>query len=336
MKRILLYCCLALPTLAAAQESWQSIFDGKSLAGWDGDPKFWSVEDGALTGTTTKDNTTEGNTFALWTGGEPGDFELKLKYKIVGGNSGIQYRSFKLEKGKDRWRVGGYQADIDSGDTYSGILYGEQFRSILANRGLITTLGEDGKPTTVGTLGDSKAIQARIKKDDWNEYHVIAKGYQFKHFINGVQTAECTDNDTDVRRENGLLGLQLHAGPPMKVMFKDIQMKNLSEAKGAAVGAVGGAVIGNATTKKKAPEPASEANDFTIQVTPNGGYVLRSQALTSDALKEALEGLAQLNSNATVRVQVAKGGSKELAKEARAAAKSAGVQIKQRKKKAQN
>lgn len=335
MKHILLYCCLALPSLAIAQEDWQPIFDGKTLAGWDGDPKFWSVEDGALTGTTTKDNATKGNTFALWTGGEPGDFELKLKYKIVGGNSGIQYRSFKLEKGSDRWRVGGYQADIDSGDTYSGILYGEQFRGILANRGLITTLGEDGKPTTVGTLGDSKAIQARIKKDDWNEYHIIAKGNHFKHFINGVQTAECTDNDTDARRNDGLLGLQLHAGPPMKVMFKDIHMKNLGETKGGAVGAVGGAVIGNATAKKNAPAPASEANDFTVQVTPNGGYILRSQILTGEALKEALEGLAQLNPNATVRVQVGK-GSKELAKEARAAAKSAGVKIKERRKKRQN
>ena len=342
MKRLSILCFLALPSLAMAQDDWQAIFDGKTLSGWDGDPKFWAVEDGALTGTTTKDNPTQGNTFALWTGGEPGDFELKLKYKIVAGNSGIQYRSFKLPKGKDRWRMGGYQADIDSGDTYSGILYGEQFRGILANRGLITTLGEDGKPTTVGTLGDSKAIQARIKKEDWNDYHIVAKGNVFKHFINGVQTSECTDNDTDTRRAKGLLGLQLHAGPPMKVQFKDIMIKQAGSktaakaGKPAAKGKKAKAAKANAQAKPKkkaAPKLASQARDFTIQITPNGGFVLRSQPLNANAMKEALAALGQANPEATIRVQAGKEGSKEHAKTVRAAAKEAGVQIKERKNK---
>ena len=223
----------------AQEGGWETIFDGKTLKGWDGDPKFWSVEDGSLTGTTTKENPTQGNTFAIWTGGEPGDFELKLQYKIVGGNSGIQYRSFRLPNAQDKWRVGGYQADIDSGDRYSGILYGEQFRGILADRGLITTLNEEGKPTTVGTLGDSKAIQAKIKKEDWNDYLVVAKGNHFSHFINGVQTSECTDNDTDTRRASGLLALQLHAGPPMKIQFRNIQIKR-SGGKTAAASGHGG------------------------------------------------------------------------------------------------
>ena len=342
MKRILLLCCFALPSLTIAQDDWQSIFDGKTLSGWDGNPKFWNVEDGALTGTTTKDNPTEGNTFALWTGGEPGDFELKLKYKIVGGNSGIQYRSFNPPKGADRWRLGGYQADIDSADTFSGILYGEQFRGILANRGLITTLGEDGKPTTVGTLGDSKAIQEHIKKEDWNDYHIIAKGNVLKHFINGVQTSECTDNDTDARRATGLLGLQLHAGPPMTVQFKDIMIQQAGSKtvaagdKPAAKGkkAKASKATAQAKPKKKdAPALASEARDFTIQITPNGGFILRSQPLTAEAMKEALAALKQVNPEATIRIQAGKQGSKEHAKAVRTAAKEAGVQVKERKNK---
>ena len=131
----------------AAEKGFKSIFDGKSLKGWNGDPKFWSVQDGAITGKTTKENPTKGNTFIIWDGGKTGDFDLRLDYKIVGGNSGIQYRSFKLKNGADQWRIGGYQGDIDSGPTYSGICYGEQFRGILSLRGKKTTLtvGDDGK-----------------------------------------------------------------------------------------------------------------------------------------------------------------------------------------------
>ncbi len=306
---------LALPALAWAQDGeWVSAFDGKTLEHWDADPKFWSVEDGCLTGTTTKDNPTEGNTFALWTGGETGDFELKLQYKIVGGNSGVQYRSFKLKDGKDQWRVGGYQADIDSGDTYSGILYGEAFRGILANRGLITELNEDGKPVTVGTLGDSKAIQSKVKKEDWNDYHIIAKGNTFQHIINGVHTAECTDNDTDTRRASGLLALQLHAGPPMKVQFRDIKIKHLGP---------------KAAPKKQAAaaQPTNNVNDFVLQVTPSGGYVLRTQPLTESALTEVLRGLAEVNGDAEIRVRGGKARQAET-KAARMAIKDAGLTVK--------
>ncbi len=315
---------LLLPGFALAQdEGWGSIFDGKTLEGWDGDPKFWSVEDGCLTGATTAENPTQGNTFAIWKGGEPGDFELRLEYKIVDGNSGIQYRSFKLPKAKDRWRVGGYQADIDSGDRYSGILYGEQFRGILADRGLITTLDEEGKPTTVGTLGDSDAIQERIKKEEWNDYRVVAKGFHFSHFINGVQTAECTDKDMDARRASGLLALQLHAGPPMKVQFRNIQIKSLGEAAKPA-SPEGGA----AGAQRRGPEPSDEPNPLVVQVLPNGGYVLKTRPLTEAGLKAALQGLAELNSEATIRIQSRK-SERDRVKVVRAAAREAGVRLQQ-------
>jgi len=215
----------------AAEEGFVSIFDGKTLSGWDGDPKFWSVRDGAITGQTTKDNPTKGNTFIIWQKGQPADFELKLQYKIVNGNSGIQYRSFKLKNAADAWRIGGYQGDFEAGDTYSGILYGEQYRGILANRGQKTVIGANHKPKVVGKVGDSKAIQAKIKKEDWNDYRIVAKGFEFAHYINGVKTIECTDDDKEMRRANGLLALQLHAGPAMTVQFRNIRLKNLSGKK---------------------------------------------------------------------------------------------------------
>jgi type 1 glutamine amidotransferase len=213
--------------LMAAEDEpgFQPIFDGKSLSGWDGDPKLWRVEDGAITGQTTKENPTKGNTFLIWQLGQLDDFELKLEYKIVGGNSGVQYRSFGVEK--QPWVVGGYQADIDSGDTYSGILYDERARGILATRGQKTVVGDNHKPKEVGRVGESKELQSRIKKEDWNDYHVIARGYDFQHKINGHVTAEVTDEDKSVRRRGGLLALQLHAGPPMRVQFRNIRLKRL-------------------------------------------------------------------------------------------------------------
>lgn len=231
---------------AADGDGWQAIFDGKTLDGWDGNPDFWRVEDGTITGQTTADKPTKGNTFIVWRKGETADFELKLEYKIVGGNSGIQYRSFEVPN--EKWVIGGYQGDFEAGDTYSGILYGERFRGILCNRGQKTVLKKkDGKfaVEVVGSVGDSKEIQTKIKKEDWNSYRIVAKGFHFQHFINDVATADCTDED-DARREKGVLALQLHAGPPMKVQFRNIKIKHLKPA-------------GNAQLEKSRPVPALQA-----------------------------------------------------------------------------
>ena len=206
----------------------KKLFDGKSLKGWNGDPKFWSVQDGAILGQTTKETPTKGNTFLIWKGGKLSDFDLTLDYKIEAGNSGIQYRSFVKPGKHDGWRIGGYQAGLEAGDKFSGICYGEGFRGILSMRGMKTTLTLDPKgklKKDAKQFGDSVEIGKAVKKGKWNKYRITAKGFQFQHFINGVKTTELIDNDEKTRRKDGLLALQLHAGPPMKVLFKNIVLK---------------------------------------------------------------------------------------------------------------
>jgi len=213
---------------ADAGKGFKSIFDGKTLKGWNGDPKFWSVQDGAITGKTTKENPTKGNTFIIWEG-KTGNFDLRLDYKIIGGNSGIQYRSFKAD-GPDEWRIGGYQADFEAGDTFSGICYGERFRGILSLRGkkTILTVGDDGKlKKEVEDFAKDADIAKAIKKEDWNSYRIVARNFNLTHYINGVKTTQVIDRDRKTRRAEGLLALQLHAGPPMNVQFKNIRIKEL-------------------------------------------------------------------------------------------------------------
>ena len=212
----------------AAEKGFETIFDGKTLKGWNGDPKFWSVKDGAITGKTTKENPTKGNTFIIWEG-KTGNFDLRLDYKIIGGNSGIQHRSFKAD-GPDEWRIGGYQADFEAGDTFSGICYGERFRGILSLRGKKTTLtvGDDGKlKKEVEEFAKDADIAKAIKKEDWNSYRIVARNFNLSHYINDVKTTQVVDHDRKTRRADGLLALQLHAGPPMTVQFKNIRIKEL-------------------------------------------------------------------------------------------------------------
>ncbi len=202
------------------------IFDGKTLSGWKApEMSYWSVEDGAITAQSTQENPVKSNQFLAWQLGELDDFELKLKYRIDGtpaANSGIQIRSRVPPDG----HVAGYQADIDRGGTYTGALYDEQGRGMLAERGEISLIGADGKKSST-SLRDSSELFANIKKDGWNDYHIIARGPHIILKINGKVTAEVIDNDKANQDLSGVLALQLHAGPPMKVQFKDIQLKRL-------------------------------------------------------------------------------------------------------------
>ena len=217
--------------VSGAEAGFVEIFNGKDLTGWEGNPKLWSVQDGAITGQTTAENSTKGNTFLIWTNGTVADFELHCSYKLTPGdskgfaNSGIQYRSKVANPAN--WVVHGYQADMEAGPSYSGILYEEGGRGILAQRGEKVVVPQDGKKQVVGSVGNAAEIGASIKKGDWNDYVIIAQGNHLQQFINGKQTMDLVDEEVAKRAMSGILALQLHAGPPMMAQFKNIRIKKL-------------------------------------------------------------------------------------------------------------
>ncbi|MCI0332267.1 MAG: DUF1080 domain-containing protein [Planctomycetes bacterium] len=228
----LMFALFSLFSAAAvhAAEKSQSLFNGKNLKGWEGDPAVWSVEDGAIIGRTTDDMPIKNNTFLIWNDGKLGDFRLRLEYKIEGGNSGVQYRSKVIEPAQ--WIVGGYQADIDSTPTYSGINYDERGRGILANRGERVRINREGKLETE-SIGDAAELQKSIHSDDWNEYLVEAIGPRMRHTINGKLMSVTVDRDTEKAVKEGVLALQVHAGPPMTVRFRNIRLEKV-DAKAEA------------------------------------------------------------------------------------------------------
>ncbi len=222
---------LALSAVSVQAEEKQ-LFNGKDLTGWEGRKDLWSVQDGAITGKTTAEKPITQNTFLVWSG-EVADFELTFQYRIVAGNSGMQYRStVKSNKDETGPSVGGYQADFEAGQTYSGILYEEQGRGILAGRGEKTKLTADPSDknkmvkTNVGkTEKTTEELQAAIKNEDWNSYRIVAKGNTLQHFINGNMTCEVVDEHAEKAAKSGKLALQLHAGPAMVVQMKDVVLK---------------------------------------------------------------------------------------------------------------
>jgi hypothetical protein len=224
----LLVCCFACVSIAqsADEAGFEPIFDGKTLRGWKApDMSYWSIENGAITARATKQHPVTRNQFLVWQLGELDDFELTLKYRIDGtpaANSGVQFRSRMAPEG----HAIGYQADIDAGGQWAGALYDEHGRGMLAKRGQKTVIEPDGKKTST-SIGDSDTLMANINKDDWNEYHIKALGNTITLSINGKVTAQVVDHDTKNKDRSGVLALQLHAGPPMTVQFKDIHLKRL-------------------------------------------------------------------------------------------------------------
>jgi hypothetical protein len=217
---------------ATPDAGFVSIFDGKTLAGWDGDPKYWRVENGCLVGEITPETIIKRNTFIIWRGGAPGDFELKVEYRISAqGNSGINYRSVQLTDAA--WSMAGYQADIDGPEKnkpplrHTGQNYEERGRTFLARRGEIVRIDPGAKLVLVGSLGDSPALAGFIKNDDWNEYHLIARGNVLTHILNGHVMSVAVDDDVKNRRADGLIGVQVHVGPPMKVEYRNFRLKTL-------------------------------------------------------------------------------------------------------------
>lgn len=202
------------------------IFDGKTMKGWDADPAFWRVQNGIFVGEVAKGQEIKTNTFLIWRGGMPANFELKAQYRISPeGNSGIQYRSEEV-KGT-RYALKGYQADIDGANTYTGQNYEERGRGFLAMRGEKALLKTGQKPLIKGLVGNSDSLKNLIKTNDWNDIHIIANGNHLRHYINGVLMSDATDEDTKACKLKGLLGFQVHVMPFMKVEYRNIYLKML-------------------------------------------------------------------------------------------------------------
>ncbi|WP_336515801.1 DUF1080 domain-containing protein [Pollutibacter soli] len=212
-----------------------SIFNGKNLDGWKGDTVYWRVENGNLVGEITPATLLKTNSFIVWQGGEPGDFELKLEVKISkDGNSGINYRSEIFPDVPNALK--GYQADIDGKISYTGQNYEERGRTTLAYRGEIVTVDSGQIAGNVknnawqlrkvtGSLGSSDSLKALIKYEDWNKVHLIVKGNRLQHYVNDILMSDVTDEDTINRKFKGLLGVQVHVGPPMKVEYRNIEIR---------------------------------------------------------------------------------------------------------------
>jgi hypothetical protein len=217
-------------------EGFTRIFDGKALGDWDGDPRFWKVADSALVGESTVQTPVEQNTFLIWRGGTRQgvlrDFELKLEFRLAGGrdNSGVQVRSSVRPDAPHRWRLTGYQVDLDFNNNYSGQTYGEQAGGFLAPRGEITVVVSGrARPQNVGNLGSATDLRGLQNTNGWNTLHIIFRGNTLINLVNGRATSIVIDDDLAVggapRLAEGLIGLQLHSGPPMRVEFRNIYLK---------------------------------------------------------------------------------------------------------------
>jgi hypothetical protein len=219
---------------------FESIFDGASMKGWEGDPALWRVENGALVGQSTPDNPLKENTFIIWRGGQPKDFELKVQFRLNATNSGIQIRSTHLPPGTQvgegqtvagKWVLKGYQADIDFNNQWTGQIYEERGRGFLAMRGQAVYVPDGARPRVIGNLQQTPdELKAVIKTNDWNQVHLIARGTTIVQILNGAVTSIVVDDDTKNRAMSGLIGLQIHVGEPMKVEFRNIWLKNLPPA----------------------------------------------------------------------------------------------------------
>ena len=209
---------------------FEAIFDGSTLKGWDGDPSFWRAEKGEIIGQSTEQNPLKQNTFLIWRGGEPADFELKVEFRMNSTNSGIQIRSVQVPAGPDvgKWVMKGYQADIDFENRYTGQIYEERGRGFLAMRGQAVYVPGAGRPKVIGNLQQSPdELKAIIKTNDWIHVHIVARGNTIIHILNGAVTSIVIDDDSKNRALGGLLGFQMHVGPPMKVEFRNIWLKKL-------------------------------------------------------------------------------------------------------------
>lgn len=215
--------------LAEDDKGFVSIFDGKTLTGWDGDPKFWRVENGTIIGESTPEKVVAVNTFLIWRAGTVKDFELKAEFRLNGGNSGIQYRSKNMTE-VGPWVVGGYQADMDFANMYPGQLGEERGRrNIMVRRGEMMRIDDTGVFKLLGTIGSPSDIANSFVPNGWNSYHIIAKGNILIHILNGRVSQVTIDEQDSVRAREGIVALQMHTGSPFKVEYRNIRLRTLPQ-----------------------------------------------------------------------------------------------------------
>lgn len=220
-----LIVAFSLTANAADDAGFKPIFNGKNLDGWEGDPKLWSVQDGAITGVTTDAEPLAYNKFIIWRGGAVKNFELRATFRLFGkSNSGIQYRS-KEAPDLGEYVVVGYQADIHPSPANNAMLYDEKGRGILANHGQKMFIGAKGEKMLAGSTGPVQEVNL----EEWNELTIIARGNHIIHKLNGKTTIDLIDHDEKDRELEGILAFQVHRGPAMRAQFKNIRLKTLPE-----------------------------------------------------------------------------------------------------------
>jgi 3-keto-disaccharide hydrolase len=226
---------------------YTEMFDGATLNGWDGNPDVWKVVDGAIVGERPTPSegvpaSRFGQTFLVWQGGEPADFELKLEIKLegAGADSGIQYRSYiaPLNPGRAgapppdpreaKWNLGGYQFDFNFADTYPGQVVDGFGRGIVAFRGQMVRTEAGKNPRLIATLGDRQELGGYFKIDDWNQVDLIAHGDTALQIINGHVMAILIDDDTTKAKPKGLIGLQCAGPPGSKISFRNLRIRMIS------------------------------------------------------------------------------------------------------------
>ena len=220
---------LVLPVESNDETGFVSIFNGENFDDWVGDPVYWSIKDGIMTGTVTPETLLRENSFIIWQGGTPRNFELKMDYRVSDkGNSGINYRSAHIDtKSGNKYAMRGYQLDIDGEGTWTGQNYEERGRQFLALRGEVTLQRANERSQIIARVDSNDNLWNAINKEDWNEAHIIVRENIVIHIINGKVMSVVVDDDAEKRTLEGLIGMQVHVGPPMTIEYRNIRLKEL-------------------------------------------------------------------------------------------------------------
>jgi hypothetical protein len=214
---------VCLGGMAFAEEV--SLFNNKDLTGWDGPPGVWTVENGALVAQSTLEKPCKTDTYLVWKGETPSDYELSADFRLSAqGNSGIQIRSENLP----HWKTSGYQADMTGDGSLVGFVYHHK-RGLIAGRGQRVLVAPDGTKT-IEKIATPEELLKSYKQGDWNTYRIVCSGPEITLYVNSVMMCQFTDKDSKFATTNGVIALQMHPGPPMKIEFKNIILKK--EVKG--------------------------------------------------------------------------------------------------------